>query len=258
MTVLGKSVSLIDLSHPLGPNSSEPTSPRVEHTSHATGAELWHHWYGVPESALPQGLGFAGEIVTASTHAGTHIDAPWHYAPTSEGEPAWKIQDVPPSWFFGPLVIVDVSDLPAATWITPHLIDQRLAILGHRIEPGDIVVFHTGAGPLWGTPEFWEHGAGLGREGVLHLVDAGVRVIGTDAWSLDRPYPIIGTEWAQLREPERLWPAHFAGIDRRYCQIEKLARLAEVPAIGATIMCPPIKIAEAGAGWTRAVALVPN
>jgi kynurenine formamidase len=256
-TALGRPVRLVDLTHPLGPTPSEPAPPRIERTDHADGAGLWEHWFGVPADALPLRLGFAGEVVTASTHAGTHVDAPWHYAPMAEGEPAWTVEDVPASWFVGPLVVLDVSDLPTGTLVTPAILEERLAAVGHHLSVGDVVALRTGADRLWGGPEFWEHGAGLGREGVLHLVDAGVRVIGTDAWSLDRPYPLIGAEWAERGDPARLWPAHFAGIDRRYCQVEKLAALDEVPATGATIVCPPVKVTGASAGWTRAVALVP-
>ncbi|MHA6794000.1 cyclase family protein [Pseudonocardia bannensis] len=257
ITLPGGPVRPVDLSHPLGPTPSEPAPPHIARTSHADGAELWDHWYGIPAGALPLGAGFAGEVVTASTHAGTHVDAPWHYAATAEGAPAWTVDEVPLSWFIGPLVILDVTDLATGELVTPPLIDTRLAALDHRLAPGDVVAFRTGADRLWGREEFWEHGAGLGRDAVLHLVDAGVRLIGTDAWSLDRPYPRIGEEWRGTRDPERLWPAHFAGADRRYCQVEKLTRLDEVPPTGATIVCLPIKVAAGSGAWVRATALVP-
>ena len=52
---------------------------------------MWEFMFGIPPTALPAGLGFAGEIVEASAHASTNLDAPWHYAPTSEGEATWTI-----------------------------------------------------------------------------------------------------------------------------------------------------------------------
>ena len=76
-----------------------------------------------------------------------------------------------------------------------------------------MVAFYTAAERLWGDESFWETGCGLGREAVLALLERGVRTIGTDAWSLDRPYPLIGAEWQQRRDPAALWPAHFAGIE---------------------------------------------
>jgi len=91
---------------------------------------------------------------------------------------------------------------------------------------------------------------------VRYLTDRGVRVIGTDAWSLDRPYPLIADEWAAHQDPSRLWPAHFAGRARKYLQIEKLTNLAELPPIGATVICFPIKVAHGSGAWSRVVGLV--
>ena len=54
-----------------------------------------------------------------------------------------------------------------------------------------------------------------------------------------------------------LWPAHFAGRRREYCQIERLSNLDALPApFGFTLSCFPVKIVGAGAGWARAVAMV--
>jgi kynurenine formamidase len=221
VALLGKHVQLIDLSRPLEPTASEPTPPRIQHISHKDCAEMWEFMFGIPSNALPNGLGFAGEIVEASTHASTHLDAPWHYAPTSEGQPAWTIDEIPLDWFAGQAIVLDVSDLPTGYLIEPEDIEKRLEKLSHTITPGEIVLFCTGADAVWGTEEFFGYGCGLGEEAVLYLVDLGVRVIGTDAWSLDRPYPIIGNEWTTFQDSKRLWAAHFTGIKRKYCQIAK-------------------------------------
>lgn len=53
-----------------------------------------------------------------------------------------------------------------------------------------------------------------------------------------------------------IWPAHFAR--REYLQIEKLAKLDEIPQPhGFYVSCLPVKIQGASAGWCRAVAMVP-
>ena len=49
---------------------------------------------------------------------------------------------------------------------------------------------------------------------------------------------------------------HFAGIEKGYCHIEKLANLDKLPAKGFTFICFPIKIKGASAGWIRAVAII--
>jgi kynurenine formamidase len=257
LELFGKKVQLIDLSRPLEPTASEPIPPRVQYISHQDCAEMWNHLFGIPSTALPAGSGFAGEIIEASTHAGTHVDAPWHYASRSAGEPAWTIDEVPLSWFIGQAIVLDVSDLPTGHLVSSRDIERRLKQLNHRITPNEIVLFRTGADSVWGTEEYFNFGCGLGDEAVLYLNDRGVRVIGTDAWSLDRPYSLIGEEWASLQDPKRLWPAHFAGVKRRYIQIEKLTNLDQLPPVGATILCFPIKVKRGSGAWSRVVGLVP-
>ena len=99
---------------------------------------------------------------------------------------------------------------------------------------------------------------GLGREGALWLVEQGIKVIGIEAYTLDRPFQSMVSDFQRTGDGRHIWPAHFAGIEREYCQIEKLANLDQIPA--ATdfwISCLPVKIKGASAGWCRAVALVP-
>jgi kynurenine formamidase len=54
-----------------------------------------------------------------------------------------------------------------------------------------------------------------------------------------------------------IWPAHFAGITRSYCQIEKLANLGAIGRPhGFRVAAFPVKIARGSAGWARVVAFV--
>jgi kynurenine formamidase len=114
----------------------------------------------------------------------------------------------------------------------------------------------TGADKFWGKPEYLLRGCGMGREATLWLVEQGIKVVGTDAWSWDRPLPLIAKEFQQSKDPSIIWEGHFASIERGYCHIEKLARLDQVPATGFTFACFPIKIKKASAGWIRAVAII--
>ena len=66
----------------------EPWKPSIDRIRHdVEGVEWMERSFGVDRSQLTQsnGLGPAFEEVTAITHCGTHVDAPWHYGPTSEG-----------------------------------------------------------------------------------------------------------------------------------------------------------------------------
>ena len=206
---------------------------------------------------LPGGLGLAWETVWVDTHHGTHVDAPWHYGPTCAGRPARTIEELPLEWFVAPGVRLDLRDKPARAMISAADLQGALDTAGHVLAPLDIVLVWTGADARWGRPEYLDGYCGLGAEATRWLLDRGVKVIGTDAWSLDRPARAMARDFARTRDAAVLWPAHFVGREREYCQIEKLAHLGELPgATGYTVACFPVAVSRGSAGWTRAVAIV--
>jgi cyclase len=151
--------------------------------------------------------------------------------------------------------VLDVSDVGIGV-IGVERIEKAIAEAGYVPQPLDIVLLHTGASRHAGTPRYFTDFAGLDGPATDHLLDLGVRVIGTDAWSLDAPFGHMIRTFQETGDRAALWPAHFAGRRREYCQVERLAQLDTLPAHGFTVSCFPVKIARAGAGWTRAVALI--
>ena len=93
---------IVDLSVPLEANPSEPVRPEVAYEDHDATAPLVAGIFGCEVDQLPDGKGWASETVTAITHAGTHVDAPYHYFPTCDGEPARTIDELPLDWFLRP------------------------------------------------------------------------------------------------------------------------------------------------------------
>ena len=204
------------------------------------------------------GLGWAVEEIQAITHTGTHVDAPYHYGPISEGKTARRIEQVPLEWCFAPGVILDVRHKAPGDFITVEDLTAALEQIAYRLQPLDIVLLHTGADKRLRSPAYFDQ-PGLGREGVLWLVEQGVRVIGIDAYTLDRPFTSMVADYKRTGDGRFIWPAHFAGITKEYCQIEKLANLDLIPRpFGFYVSCLPVKIKDASAGWCRAVALVPT
>ena len=96
----------------------------------------------------------------------------------------------------------------------------------------------------------------MGREGTLWLIEQGVKVMGIDAWGFDRPFSAISEDFKKTRDKSLIWAAHFVGIEREYCHLEKLANLDQLPSSGFTLICFPIKISGASAGWVRPVAAI--
>ena len=245
MRIVDLSVAL-EHEHP-----SEPVKPQVAYEDHAATAPLVSMVFGCEPADLPGGNGWASETVTLITHAGTHVDAPWHYFPTSGGERARTIDELPLEWFVGPGVRVDLRGLERGARVMPSDLEAA------DPQAGEIVLLWTGADEAWGTPEYPNAGCGLGREATEWLIERGVRVIGTDAWGLDRPFMDTRAEYEQTRDASRLWEAHRVGIEHEYCQIEKLHNLGALPGErGFTISCLPVKLAGASAGWCRAVAML--
>jgi kynurenine formamidase len=253
---------IIDLSVPLEhAASSEPMPASIEYVRHdGVGLAQMRQFFGVrPEDLVYSGgLGWAVEEVRAITHTGTHVDAPYHYGPRSQGEPARTIDEIPLEWCLAPGVVLDMRHKAAGEFITIDDLRQALERIEYVLQPLDIVLLQTGADKRLGSPDYFAQ-PGLGREGTLWLVEQGVKVIGIDAYTLDRPFASMVADYQRTGDGRYIWPAHFAGITREYCQIEKLANLDQLPAPhGFWVSCLPVKIKGASAGWCRAVALAPG
>jgi len=133
--------------------------------------------------------------------------------------------------------------------------EAELKRIGHDLQPLDIVVVNTSAGDHYGKDDYLVKGCGMGREATLYLLERGVRVTGTDAWSWDAPFALTAQEYAKSHDPSIIWEGHRASMDIGYCHMEKLTNLDQLPGDGFEISCFPYKIKAASAGFTRAVAI---
>lgn len=252
---------LIDLARPLENTTyADPPglAPSIEYFGHKdTAEEMLKFFPGVTPDRLPGGEGWAVERVTISTHNGTHLDAPYHYHSTMDGgKRAITIDEVPLEWCMGPGVKLDFRDRPDGHVISAEEVAAELDRIGHELKPGDIVLVNTAASAVYGTPEYVPSGCGMGREATLYLTERGVRVTGTDAWSWDAPFVYTAQKVAETGDADLIWEGHRAGMVRGYCHIEKLANLEQLPGTGFEVMCFPVKIKAASAGWCRPVALI--
>ncbi|XWN30048.1 MAG: cyclase family protein [Devosia sp.] len=252
---------LIDISVALeaGIASDPPMMlPRIDYHSHAeTAAQVASFFPGLTEADLPGGEGWAVETLTVSTHNGTHLDAPYHHHSTMNGgQPSATIDEIPLDWCLRPGVKLDFRHLPDGHIVQPKQVEQELARIGHDLKPLDIVVVNTSAGARYGHDDYLVSGCGMGRDATLWLLERGVRVTGTDAWSWDAPFALTAKRWAQTRDPSIIWEGHRASMVTGYCHMEKLSNLDTLPSTGFEISCFPVKIKRASAGFTRAVAIV--
>ena len=232
--------------------------PEIDYLGHqATAEQVTAFFPGMTTDQLPGGEGWAIERMTLATHNGTHMDAPYHHHSTMDGgKRAITIDEVPLEWCMNPGVKLDFRDLPDGHVVSAAEVEAELARIGHDLQPLDIVLVNTSAGARYGQDDYIHCGCGMGREATLYLLERGVRLTGTDAWSWDAPFSRTAERWAETRDPSIIWEGHRASMEIGYSHIEKLANLEALPATGFTVVAFPMKIKAASAGFTRAVAII--
>jgi kynurenine formamidase len=248
---------LIDLSVPTEASPSEPIPVKVSHEEHRLSVDVMKMFFGCTEVDLPEGLGWANDTVSMISHAGTHVDAPWHYSPISEGRRSRTIDEMPLEWFYSDGVVLDMRHKPRGSGVSIDDLQKALVKIKYKIKPWDIVLIQTGADKLWGKREYFEAGCGMTRDSTIWLIEKGVRVMGIDAWGWDRPFWALKEEFARTDDKDLLWGAHYAGIEKEYCHIEKLANLGHLPRpFGFKVVCFPVKLTGGSAAWSRVVAIL--
>jgi kynurenine formamidase len=253
--------TIVDISVPLRSGiASDPPglTPELEYHGHqATAPEVMSFFPGLQRDDLPDREGWAIELARVTTHNGTHLDAPYHFASTMDGgKRAITIDEVPLEWCMQPAVKLDFRGFDDGYVATAADVEAELRRIGHELSPLEIVVVNTSAGVKYGQDDYVSSGCGMGREATLYLLERGVRVTGTDAWSWDAPFVHTAKRYAATGDASLIWEGHRAGREIGYCHIEKLHNLESLPASGFEVACFPVNIEGGSAGWTRAVAIL--
>lgn len=235
----------------------EPYRPHIEYISHLDSLpDLLSFFPGIKPEDMPDGEAWAIERINLITHNGTHLDAPYHYGKTMDrGQRAMTIDEVPLEWCFQPGVKLDFRHFPDGYVVTGEDVDAELARIGHTLSPLEIVMINTRAGMRYGHDDYVASGCGMSREATLRLLEAGVRLTGTDGWSWDAPFGKTAEVYKETGDASLIWEGHKAGLEIGYCHLEKLHNLEVLPPNGFMVSCFPFKIRGASAGFTRAVAI---
>ena len=178
------------------------------------------------------------EQFAATTHVGTHIDAPSHF--TIGGK---NIDDYPPEWFFlVPTVLLRIPK-PEYGGISAADLDAAQEQCGVQIRPGGLVLLDTGSAARYGT-ESYLHSPYLTEEAARYLADRAPRMVGIDSFTVDDP-----------RRKEK--PAHVVLLkEHEILIIEGLTNLDKLPAHRFESVCLPLRIRGGSGGYTRMAAVL--
>src|SRR5215813_8796868 len=138
--------------------------PRINYVTHQQSAsDVCAFFPGLRPGDLPDGEGWAIERIDISTHNGTHLDAPWHFASTMDrGKRAITIDEVPLEWCFQPGVKLDFRHFGDGYVASARDVEAELERIGHALAALDIVLVNTAAGARYGEPDYAPTGCGMG------------------------------------------------------------------------------------------------
>ena len=195
--------------------------------------------------------------ISMSEHAGTHFDAPAHWV-SGRQLPANTVDQLPLGSLVAPVCVLDFSTEAAA--------DRDFLLTAQHIQawedrhgpipPRHWVLFRTDWSDLVGTDAYLgmerdgAHSPGPTGEAVEFLVKErdiigfGTETVGTDAG-----------QGAHLNPP---YPAHYILHGAGRYGLQCLANLDQLPATGALLIAPPLKIRDGSGSPLRVLALVPT
>ncbi|MFZ9550409.1 MAG: cyclase family protein, partial [Hylemonella sp.] len=182
-------------------------APKIEYFTHEDSfSQIEPFFPGLKKEDLPDGEGWAVEMVQLCTHNGTHLDAPYHFHSTMDKalghkKPAIAIDEVPLEWCFQPGVKLDFRHLPDGHVVSAEEVDAELKRIGHTLQPLEIVVVNTRAGQQYGKNNYVASGCGMGYEATMYLLERGIRLTGTDAWSWDAPFVYTAKKYSASKNP---------------------------------------------------------
>jgi len=252
-------VKIIDLSKPIQFNAGDPRfmQVRIKHKRHGA-AKLLVWLLGLPRRLFPKDfVGWADDTITKmGVHATTHIDAPWHYGPKSDGKPAETIEQIPLEKCIGPGVVLDMTHKADDDPITVADMETALAKAGASLDENTIVLIRTGRDKLMGTKAFWSTGTGMSAAATEWLLDRGPTVMGIDQWGWDLPFRAQIAKAKATSNDTLFWEAHRVGQRRPFWHMEQLTNLGALPSHGFEVMVFPLKIVGASAAPARVVAVI--
>jgi kynurenine formamidase len=184
-------------------------------------------------------------VVVLGDHVGTHVDSLRHLRDDAPGP-----DGIPLEYCYGDGVVLDFADKPVGHGITAEDCQKELDRIGYTLKPLDIVLIKTGASRYNTEMRYLTDHCGMTGESTHWLLDQGIKMVGIDAPTWDRPVK-------SMFETKEFWPGHLVMVEREYYHLENLENLDAIPRpFGFEVAVFPIKWKGTTAAPVRAVAIV--
>jgi arylformamidase len=174
--------------------------------------------------------GYDSEVMHMSTHTGTHMDAPSHFAPGMA-----SIDQVPAARLVSSAVLLRVRKGADGTIVVADIMDEE-------IREGDAVVFATGWEKHEGA-DYMTRNPGLSQDAARYLVERKVNAVGIDGPSIDPGF-------------DEKFAAHNILLPAGVIVVENLCNLDRIEGKKFTLVAAPLKLAGASGSPVRALALL--
>lgn len=178
---------------------------------------------------------YDSEVIFMSTHTGTHMDAPSHFA-----SDASSIDKISVKRFISNAILIKIKK-GSNQLITANEIEESNV----RIMEGDTIVFST----LWENEidkeYFFSHSPGLAEDAAKYLINKKVNAVCIDSPSIDR-----GSDSS--------FSVHKLLLSKEILIVENLCNLNKLNSQYFTLIMAPLKLSGASGSPIRAIAVEKN
>jgi kynurenine formamidase len=243
------SLSLVDLSQPLGPRTPVIELPPMFAASPGVTIEVLSEYD-------PKGPAWYWNALTLGEHTGTHFDAPIHWI-TGKDLPDNACDTIPAARFVGPACVIDVEDDVARDpdfLLTPaRIVDWERA--HGRIPERAWVLLRTGWSRRIDPVEFVNAAADGPHSPGFDA--AASRLLAHDRDVLGVGVETIGTDAGQAGTFDPPFPNHTIMHGAGKFGLASLCNLDRLPPTGAVVIAAPLKIVRGSGSPVRALAITP-
>jgi kynurenine formamidase len=187
-------------------------------------------WETIPKD------GYNLELLFLSTHTGTHIDAPFHFAKNGK-----KIHEIMPERLVNEAVLIRIGKNSNRSISKTDI--QNFEQKNGKIESGSTVIFHTGWQKNLNKEFYFTENPGLSVSAAKYLVSKKINMVGIDSPSID-----LGTD--------SKFSVHHVLAKNNVLIVENLANLNKIKSNSFHLITSPLKLKNATGSPIRAFGFV--